>query len=126
MRTESPGAAICRSAVAMRGSRRISVRTAALSTVRCPSDHRVASPKAIERTGKLPTSRRTGRLRGIPLVGVEQGRSRYPHRDGLEGLSHDAHAVRVVLLGPETGVAADVLDAGTAHHAVGARRHREA
>src|SRR5262247_1074232 len=110
MRTESPGTVICRSAVAMRGSRRISARAAALSTVRWPSDQRVTSPKAIERTGKVPTSRRMGHLPGLTFVEVEEGGSRYRHRDGLEGLPHDAHAVRVVLLGSEAGVAADVLD----------------
>ena len=62
MRTESPGAAISRFTVAMRGSRRTSASAAALSTVRWPSAQRVASPKAIDRTGKLPSSRRMGRL----------------------------------------------------------------
>src|SRR5687768_16116201 len=122
-RTESPGAASSRFTVAMRGSRRTSASAAALSTVRWPSAQRVASPKAIDRTGKLPRSRRMGRLRGITraIVRVEEGRPRHRHRDGLEGLLHDAHAVRVILLGTEAGIAAHVLDARAAHHAVGAR-----
>src|SRR6266545_2372460 len=126
MRTESPGAAISRSAVATRGSRRTSASAAALSTVRWPPAQRVPGPKAMDRTGKLPTSRRMGILPGAALVRVEERRPRHRHRDGFEGLAHDAHAIGVVLLGPEARIAAHVLDARAAHHAVGARGHREA
>src|SRR3972149_12217755 len=119
MRTESPGAASSRSAVTIRGSRRTSARAAARSTVRCPASHRVAGPKLMVRTGKLPSSRRMARLLDVPRLGVEEGGSR--HRDGerLECLPDDAHAVGVVFLRPQARIAADMLDAGADDPPVG-------
>src|SRR5690348_12195047 len=110
MRTDSPGAAISRSAPAMRGSRRTSASAAARSTVSRPSAQRVAGPKVMDRTGKLPSSRRMGRLLGGALERIEERRPGHGDGEGLERLAHDAHAVRVVLLGAQAGVAAHVLD----------------
>src|SRR3989337_1541734 len=125
MRTASPGAAISRPAVTMRGSRRTSARAAARSTVRRPASHRVAGPKLIVRTGKLPISRRMDRLLDVPRLGVEEAGSRHSDGECLESLPDDAHAVGVVLLGPQARIAADMLDARAADPPVGARRHRE-
>src|SRR5215471_10576842 len=126
MRTDSPGRAMSSDALAMRASRRTAARAASRSTVMRPASYAVHGPNAISVTGNGPTSRRMDRLlRRRGLEGVEERGTRHGRRDRAERGGDDAHAVRVVLLRAEPRVAAHVLDARAADHAIGARRERE-
>src|SRR5262249_22376089 len=72
MRTDSPGRAISSSALAMRGSCRTAASTPSRFTVSRPASYRVAGPKTMSVTGKVPISRRMRRSfqrhRGAPRL----------------------------------------------------------
>src|SRR5215510_4968360 len=52
------------------------------------------------------------------IRGIKQGWPGHRRLHGFQGCTHDAHAVSVVLLWPEIGIATDVLDARTANDSV--------
>src|SRR5437870_3075353 len=124
MRTDSPGFAISSAALAIRESWRTAASTASRSTVRRPASYRVVRPKTMSVTGKLPISRRMCGLLARRHR-IEKRWARYRDGQRLECGGHDTHAEGVILLGTQRRIAADVLDARAADHAVGARRERE-
>src|SRR6516162_11754576 len=108
----------------MRGSWRTAASTASRSTVRRPESYRVARPKTMSVTGKVPISRRMGRL--LPRRHrIEERRAWHGDGESLQRGRDDAHPERVVLLEAQRRVTADVLDARATDHTVGAGRERE-
>src|SRR4029453_17353904 len=70
-------------------------------------------------TGNVPISRR---MADLPLQGhvhgIKQGWPSHRRLYGLQGRAYNAHAVGVVLLWPEIGIATNVLNARTANDPV--------